>query len=451
MKYEIDMSQGPLLRKIISFSLPLMLTGVLQLLYNAADIIVVGKFTGSTALAAVGSTSALVNLMVNLFIGLSVGASVVVAHYQGAREPENVSQTVHTSLLLSVISGLGVGLFGFFMAERMLTFMGTPPDVLPQATLYLRIYFTSMPAAMLYNFGAGILRAIGDTRRPLYYLIVSGLLNVSLNLLLVIRFHMGVAGVAWGTVASQYLSAILITICLVQSHGSIHLDFQNLRIHRDKLAHIVKIGLPAGLQGALFSISNVLIQSSINSFGSTAMAAAAASANLEGFTYTSMNAVSQAALSFVSQNMGARQYRRINRVFWLCAALVCGVGLILGGGANLFGRTLLQAYTSDPLVIDMAMKRLMIVALPYFLYGLAEVQVGCVRGMGHSVTPMIVSLLGICVLRVIWIYTVFAVNRTQLVLYLCYPVSWIVTIIGHGISRRVYLKRILRENAASLE
>lgn len=432
-KFEIDMCNGPLLGKILTFAIPLMLSGILQLLFNAADIIVVGRFTGKEALAAVGSTGSLINLLINVFIGLSIGTNVLVAQYIGARDPKNVSETVHTSILTSLICGTVMIFVGIFLAEPLLTLMGTPDDVLSQAALYMRIYFIGMPAIMLYNFGAAILRALGDTQRPLIFLMVAGVVNVIFNLIFVLIFHMGVAGVAIATVMSQVISSVLVLICLLRADGMYKVYWHRLRIHKDKLLQMMRIGLPAGMQGAIFSISNVLIQSSINSFGSVAMAGSTAASNIEGFVYTSMNSVYQANLSFTSQNMGAKKYSRINRITLLCLAVVTVIGVVMGVGATLAGNTLLHIYNSDAEVIAYGLERMRFVCMPYFLCGVMDVMVGSMRGLGYSILPMIVSLAGACGLRVIWIFTVFAADRTLDILFLSYPVSWAVTALVHMI------------------
>lgn len=431
--YEIDMCNGPLLGKILTFAIPLMLSGILQLLFNAADIVVVGRFTGKEALAAVGSTGALINLLINVFIGLSIGTNVLVAQYIGARDPKNVSETVHTSILASLICGTVMIFVGIFLAEPLLTLMGTPDDVLSQAALYMRIYFIGMPALMLYNFGAAILRALGDTQRPLLFLMIAGVVNVIFNLIFVIIFNLGVAGVAIATVMSQVISSVLVLICLLRADGMYKVYWRRLRIHKDKLLQMMRIGLPAGMQGAIFSISNVLIQSSINSFGSVAMAGSTAASNIEGFVYTSMNSVYQANLSFTSQNVGARKYSRVNRITFLCIGVVTVIGVVLGVGATLAGNTLLRIYNSDADVIAYGMERMRLVCMPYFLCGLMDVMVGSMRGLGYSILPMIVSLAGACGLRVLWIFTVFAADRSLDILFLSYPVSWAVTALVHMI------------------
>lgn len=429
--YEIDMCNGPLLGKLLIFALPLMLSGILQLLFNAADIIVVGRFTGSHALAAVGSTSSLINLLVNLFIGFSIGANVLTAQYYGAKDQKNIHQTIHTSILISLIGGIILIAVGVLLARPLLELMATPEDVLDQATLYMKIYFCGMPATMVYNFGAAILRAIGDTRRPLYFLFTAGVLNVFLNLFFVIVFHMGVAGVALATIISQTLSAILVVRCLTNLDGICRLYLKQLKIYPEKLLRIVQIGLPAGLQGAVFSISNVLIQSSVNSFGSIAMAGNTAASNLEGFVYTSMNAVYQTALSFTSQNIGAGKYQRIGMILRRCVALVTIIGLALGGLVVLFHQPLLSIYSTDPDVISYGTVRLFIICLPYFLCGIMDTLVGMLRGMNYSILPMIASIVGVCGLRIVWIFTVFRWNHTLFTLYISYPITWALTVCVH--------------------
>ena len=420
--YEIDMCDGPLLSKILLFSVPLMMSGILQLLFNAADIIVVGRFAGSSALAAVGSTSSLINLLINVFVGLSVGVNVLVAKYYGGQREKDMSETVHTAVLTSLLSGLFLVILGGIAARPLLHLMGTPDDVLDQAVLYMRIYFLGMPVLMVYNFGAAILRAIGDTRRPLYFLFMAGVVNVALNLFFVIGLGMGVDGVGWATVISEHVSALLVLKSLMEAPGALKLNLKELRIHPKKLKRIVKIGLPAGMQGAIFSISNVLIQSSVNSFGSIAMAGNTASANIEGFVYTAMNAVYQTNLSFTSQNLGGRKYSRINRIMYICLAVVTVVGITLGITAVLAGDLLLGIYSSDAQVLRYGMLRLEIICGTYFLCGIMDCMVGSLRGLGYSVIPMFVSLTGACGFRVLWVFTVFAAYRSLDVLYLSYPV-----------------------------
>lgn len=442
--YEVDMCHGPLLGKIIVFAVPLILSGILQLLFNAADIIVVGRFAGSEALAAVGSTSSLINLLVNVFIGLSIGANVLVARFYGAGKDKEVEETVHTSILLSVISGGILLVAGVLSARPLLTLMGTPDNVIEHSTLYMKIYFVGMPVMLLYNFGAAILRAVGDTKRPLYFLFSAGIVNVVLNLIFVIVFSMGVAGVAWATVISQCISAALIVMCLMKSESSYRLYWKKLRIVPAKMKAIARIGFPAGLQGAIFSISNVLIQSSINSFGSVAMAGNTASSNIEGFIYNSMNAVYQTALSFTSQNYGAGEYKRMRKVMLICLGLVTLVGAVMGFGAILAGRHLLGIYSSDPEVIRFGLYRLTIIASTYYICGWMDTMVGVLRGMGYSVMPMLVSLTGACAFRVLWIFTIFAADRTLTTLYISYPVSWGITAAAHVICYFMIRKKVER-------
>ena len=432
-QYEIDMLNGPVMPRLLSFALPLVLSSVLQLTFNAADVIVVGRFEGDAALAAVGAPGPLINLLVNLFLGLSVGANVVVAQYRGAGDFKQTSAAVHTSVALSILSGVGVGAVGFLLAGFFLSLMKTPADVLPLATSYMRIYFLGMPANMIYNFGAAILRAVGDTRRPLTYLTVSGVVNVALNLLFVIVFHMGVSGVALATIIAQIISAVLVMLCLIRSDGAIHLDVKRIRMEADKVRRIAKVGLPAGLQGILFSISNVLIQSTVNSFGTAATAGNTVASNIEGYIYVSMNAIYQAAITFTGQNVGARHYDRISRVARASLTAVTGIGLSLGCLLMLFMRQLFHIYTGDDTVIAAATVRSSVIAPTYFLCGLMDTAVGLLRGMGSSVLPMAVSLLGVCGFRMVWILGIYPFHPTLTMLYLSYPISWAFTFAAHMI------------------
>ena len=421
------MCQGGLLGKILLFALPLMASSLIQLLFNAADVIVVGRYVGHEALAAVGSTASLNNLLINVFVGLSIGTNVVIANFYGAGKKDSVSDTVHTSVLISLISGAALAVIGWFFAEPLLTMMGTPDDVLSQAAVYMRIYFLGMPVIMFYNFGSAILRAIGDTRRPLYYLTLAGIINVVLNLYFVISLNMGVAGVALATVLSQVISSGLILITLMRSKGCFRLHLRELKIHSQILKKILQVGLPAGIQGAIFSISNVVIQSSINSFGSIAMAGSTAASNIESFIWTAMNAFHQTALSFTSQNYGAGKFRRIPRILGLCLSCVTVVGLVMGVSAYVFGPQLLRIYSSDAEVIAYGMIRMLYISLPYFLCGHMDVVVGSLRGMGYSISPTIISLTGACAFRILWICTIFRQFHTFEVLLLSYPISWVLT------------------------
>lgn len=443
-KYTMDMCNGPLLKKIILFAIPLMLSGVLQLLFNAADVIVVGRFTGNEALAAVGSTSSLINLLINLFVGVSVGANVLLGKHIGARDEENASKTVHTAVTFALVVGIAMIFVGFFLSRPLLELMGTPEDVINLSVLYMRIYFVGMPAFMFYNFGAALLRAVGDTKRPLYFLTLAGIINVIFNLIFVIVFHMGVAGVALATIISEGISAFLVFLCLKGADGVLHLDHRSLSFHKDVAIQMMKIGLPAGLQGCIFSVSNVLIQSSVNSFGSIAMAGNTASANLEGFVYNAMNSLYQTSLSFTSQNMGAKKYKRVDKILIECLVIVMIVGIVMGGGAYLIGTSLLSIYSSNPQVISYGLLRMSLICVPYFLCGMMDVFVGSLRGMGYSVMPMLVSLTGACLFRIVWIFTIFAMNRSLFVLYFSYPVSWALTATAHLICYMIVRKKVFK-------
>ena len=446
--YQIDMIHGPLAGKLLVFAIPLMLSSILQLLFNAADVIVVGRWSGKEALAAVGSNTSLINLMVNLFVGFSVGTNVVVARDLGAGREEDVRDSVHTSIALSLVSGVVLMGLGLLLSRQMLELMGSPEDVIGLAAVYLRIYFCGMPGNMLYNFGAAILRAHGDTKRPLYFLTAAGIINVILNLVFVIVFHMDVAGVALATIISQYVSAILVLLTLMRDKGPLRVDLRALRLDMKVVRRILQVGLPAGFQGMVFSISNVVIQSSINSFGSTVVAGSAASSNIEGFVYAGMNAFYQTALTFTSQNYGACECKRVDRIMGLCLLYSGLIGLVLGNLAYLFGYPLGSIYApGQEEVIAQAVDRLSICCTTYFLCGLMDTQVGVLRGIGYSVVPMIVSLVGSCALRLLWVATIFQLNRTPEMLYLSYPVSWAITAATHFvfflfIRKRAYAKAV---------
>lgn len=428
-QYEMDMCSGPILRKMLMFALPLMLSSILQLLFNAADIVVVGKFAGDNSLAAVGSNTALINLLTNLFIGLSIGANVVAARHYGAKAWDDLRRTVHTAMLLSMLSGALLLVLGVIGAEQMLIWMQTPEEVLPLATVYLRIYFLGMISTMVYNFGSALLRAVGDTKRPLYFLLCAGVINVILNLLFVIGFQMDVMGVAIATVISETVSALLVLRCLVKEKGGIHLELRAMRIDRKKMLQILRIGLPAGFQGVVFALSNVVIQSSVNIFGNIVVAGNSAAANLEGFVYMAMNAFYQTTLSFVSQNYGAGEQKRINRIVLLGEACVIVTGTLLGNMVVFFGNDLLQIYSNNPEVIAAGMVRLHYISMIYALCGIMDVMVGALRGIGYSIMPMIVSIVGVYVLRLIWLATVFQIPEFHKIetVYLSYPVTWILT------------------------
>ncbi len=441
-KKVVNMLEGPLLGPIFLFAMPLFITSVLQLAFNAVDIIVVGKFTGHHALAAVGATGPVINLLVTMFMGISIGASVIMGQNVGARDFKNAQDTLHTAIGISILGGILVLFAGIFTAMPLLKLMQTPPEVIELAGEYLKIYYIGMPGFMVYNFGAALLRAIGDSRRPMYFLTISGVFNVICNLIFVIVFKMGVAGVAIATSISQYIAAALIVASLLKADGYMKLFIDKIRISKDKALGMMKIGLPAGFQGALFSISNILIQSGINSFGSVVMAGNTAAGNLEGFVYMGMNAVYQTSLSFTSQNMGAKQYDRVKKIFWTCVRVVIVVGLVLGVGAWLLGDKLLRLYTDEPEVIKYGVERLGVVSATYFLCGIMDTMVGGLRGMGYSITPMIVSLTAVCILRMIWIATIFQSIHTPVVLYLSYPVSWTIAAIGHYVNYLYAMKKL---------
>lgn len=438
------MTEGPVLTKILMFSIPLMFSSVLQILFNAADIVVVGKFVGDTALAAVGSNSALINLVTNLFIGLSIGANVIVARYFGGKQDENTSIAVHTSIALGFISGIILTLIGIIGAPFFLRIMLTPEDVLPQAVLYLRILFAGITSMMLYNFGSAVLRAVGDTKRPLYFLLLAGIINVILNLFFVIVLKMSVAGVALATILSQALSCVLVLWCLTKEDSAIKLNFSKIRINKIKFIQILKIGLPAGFQGVVFALSNTVIQSSVNSFGSVVMAGSAAAQNIEGIVYFAMNSFYQASITFTSQCYGAKKFARINRVLAMSLLCVVAAGLICGHGLLFSGYRILGIFSSNSQVIVAGMNRLSVILSTYFLCGIMDVLVGALRGIGYSVLPMVVSLVGSCLLRLLWLATVFQMERfhTTTTVYLSYPISWAITLSVHAVCFAVLRRKL---------
>lgn len=427
--HDIDMCSGSVLKKMIFFAVPIMFSGILHLLFNAADIIVVGRFAGDNALAAVGANTSFINLLTNLFMGLSIGANVLIARLYGAKSQKDLDKAVHTAMLLSIYSGILMTIIGVTSTRYILVLMKTPANVLDQAVVYLRIYFIGVTSTMIYDFGSAILRAIGDAKRPLYFLIIAGILNVILNLIFVIVFGMGVAGVAVATAISQSVAAFLIIKCLSRKGGAVCLVLRHLHIDKSVFFRILRIGLPAGIQGIIFSLSNVVIQSSVNLFGETVVAGNSAAANIESFAYFSMNAFYQATLSFTSQNFGAGKYKRITKIFIVGEICVFVVGICIGNAIALGGRTLLQIYTSNPSVIDAGMYRISVICTTYVLCGMMEVVVGSLRGMGYSVTPMLVSLVGVCGIRLVWVATVFqkAKYHSPVTVYLSYPISWAIT------------------------
>ena len=428
-RYSIDMCNGPLLSKMLLFSIPLALSSILQLLFNAADLVVVSRFAGDNAMAAVGANSSIINLLVTLFLGLSVGANVQAARERGAGLHQELSRTVHTAMTLSLVGGIVLIFVGVLGAKKILTLMDAPAAILDQAALYLRIYFLGMPASMVYNFGAALLRSVGDTRRPLIYLTIAGVVNVCLNLVLVIVFHMDVAGVGIATVASQVVSAILVVRCMLNKESEIHLDLKQLRIHTDKMKNILQVGLPAGLQGTLFSLSNVVIQSSVNSFGEVVVAGNAAALNVEGFLYCIEGSLQQATMSFTSQNLGAGKRERLPRILITASACMAAASVLIVVVCSLFGESVLGIYSQTPEVLEVANLRLGFMSKMYGLAGMMDILVGALRGMGQSVIPMIISLIGVCGFRLVWIATVFQIPAYHhiLTIYTAYPVTWAIT------------------------
>ena len=450
-KSELDLTDVPLLPGIFKYTLPLILSGILQLMFNAADLVVVGHFSGEMALAAVGATGSLINLIINLFLGLSVGAASGTARYYGARNKEGVHRMVHTSILISLIGGFAVLLIGLGLSKTFLVWMGTPDTVLTSAALYMKIYFIGAPAMMIYNFGSSILGAIGDTARPLMYLTISGVINVLLNLVLAGVFSIGVIGVAIATTVAQTISAIMIVRHLCKSKGMFQLQLSKLHIYKNELKTILKIGLPAGIQGSVFAISNVVVQSSINTFGDLAMSGSAAANNIESFVYVAMNAFHSTALAFTAQNLGAGNYRKLKKIFFACVGIVAAMGILFGSAMYVFAEGLLHIYIHDSAIaIDYGIRRLQAVSLPYFLCGVMHVMSGVLRGMGSSFIPMLICLIGACGTRIIWVNTVFALegNHSFEVLFQSYPLSWILTVSAQLLFYLyVYYKTVIKRDS----
>mgnify|MGYP002796604426 FL=1 len=439
------MCNGSIMDKLISFSLPLMLSSILQLMFNAVDIIVVGRFDSSQALAAVGSTTALINIFTNLFIGISLGANVLAARYFAAGRDKEMSEAVHTAITLALISGVIMAFVGAGASRLALDLMDTPADVIDQSVTYMRIYFMGMPFFMLYNYGAAVLRAVGDTKRPLLFLAIAGMANVALDLLLVIVIPLGVAGVAIGTVSSQFVSCILVLWCLHRSEGSYQLRFSKFTIKWIYLKRIFQVGIPAGIQSTVINFSNAMLQSSVNSFGSTAMAGYTAANNILGFLYVSVNAVTQACMSFTSQNYSVGKQKRMDRVLIDCIILSAGAAGVLGVGAYVFGSQLLGIYTSDASVIECGLEILSITTVPYFLCGIMDLIPGALRGMGHSAVPMVLSVIGTVGTRIVWIYGFFPHHRSLFFLFISYPGSWIATILMQAVCFYFVRKKCIRQ------
>ncbi|MBR3808961.1 MAG: MATE family efflux transporter [Clostridia bacterium] len=445
-KYSLDMTNGPFLKKILRFSLPLVLTGLLQMIYNTADVIVVGRFAGGTALAAVGATGSLVHLILNIFLGMSMGSGVMTAKYIGARDENSVKRCVHSAMLLSILSGIFVAIFGFVFSEQLLVMMDSPEDVLPLSKLYLQIFFLGAPAGMVFNFGASIVRATGDTKKPLLILSLSGIVNIVLNLILVIKFNMSVAGVAIATIVSQYISATIIVIVLFKMKNACKLDIKKLRFHKEELKRILYVGIPAGIQNSLFSVSNVIIQTTVNSFGSVAMAGIAASSNIDSLIYTCTNAISQTTMTFSSQNYGAKKYENFNKIYLRCIVLTIVIGGGMGALGVVFKDFLVGIFSTDPAVIEIGAQRLTLILPFYFFCSLMDVGAGQLRGMGKSFLPMLVSLLGGCGLRILWIFAFFPKNPTLIYLYYAYPISWTITFVVLFVCYFIVRKQILKKS-----
>lgn len=425
------MTQGPMALNILLYAIPVILTSWLQLLFNAADLVVVGRFCGSLSVAAVGSTGAITNLIINLFIGLSVGAGVCTAHAIGSREDDRLHRIIHTAIPTAMITGFFLTVFGVSFAEKLLILMGTPQTVLPLAAVYMRLYFVGMTFNMVYNFAASILRAAGDTKSPLIILAVAGLINVGLNILLVTRFQMNVAGVALATAASQAFSAVYACLALMHRTDGCRLELQKMRIYGPQLKKMIRIGLPAGIQSSMFSLSNTVIQSSINAFGDVVVSGCAAVSNVESFCYVTVNAFHQTAVNYVGQNLGAGKMDRVKKSLCICLIYVTGAGLLTGLSANLFGRQILSMYLPDSqAAIAVGLHRITYTCTLYFIYGLMDTITGALRGMGESLVTMVISILGICGVRIAWIYTIFRIPayHTLESLYLSWPVSWIITL-----------------------
>ncbi len=444
----LDMTNGPFLKKIFIFALPLMATGLLQLLYNSADTAIVGKFAGSDALAAVGSTGSLINLIINVFIGLSMGSGVMVARHIGAKDEKRVSKCVHTAMLLGLVSGIIVAVIGFFMSGTFLKLMQVEEGVLELSTLYLKIYFLGAPGSLVYNFGASLLRASGDTKRPLYILSASGLVNVILNLILVIPFKMSVAGVAIATIVSQYMTAIIVVICLLRTSSILKLSPKKLRFDLFELKCIVRIGVPAGLQSSLFSISNVIIQSAVNSFGAVAMAGIAAGSQFDGYIFVCTNAVAQTTMTFTSQNIGAAKHHNINKVYRYCFLVATIISIILSAVGYFFRDEIVWIFAKEPEVIELGAQRLALVIPFYIFCSLQDVCAGQIRGMGKSIEPMILSLFGTCVVRLVWIFLILPEGHSLMDIYWAYPISWFATFVLLNILYFITLKKLIKTQKA---
>ena len=449
MKSHIDMTSGPLFSKIVVFTIPLMLTNLMQLLFHAADLIVVGKFAPSTALAAVGATTGLTVLVLNIFFGLGTGINVLVARYTGAKEPEKVSENVHTAAAIALYWGIAMAFIGIIISKPMLRLMATPEEIIGKASLYMWIYCAGIPFVVFYNFGSAILRAVGDTRRPMLYMFVAGIINVLLNLFFVLVFKWDVAGVALATKIANVVSAYLVYRVMISSRGAIRLNPRKIKIHKSALTEMLKIGLPAAVQSACFSVSNIIIQSSVNSLGALAIAGNTASTSLEGLVYVSSGAFFFTAISFTGQNHGAGRIDRIKKSILYCIICACAASLIIGLLFFIFGRELLGIYTTDPEVVSWGWLRLRIMLVTYFLCGVMDVISGSLRGLGYSFKPMIVTVFGACIFRSFWVLWVFPMNRTLTNLVISYPVSWILVSSVNGFILYIACKKMFARTRIS--
>ena len=438
----LDMTTGPFYKKLIAFSIPVMLTSLLQMFYNAADVMVVGKFAGSQALAAVSSNGSLVNLILNLFIGFSLGSGVVVARFIGAEDRGSTSRAVHTAMAFAGILGVIALVVGETLAKTLLGLMEVPEDIIDLSALYLRIFFLGTPASLVYNFGSGVLRANGDTQRPMIISAIAGIINLVLNLVFVIVFHMSVAGVALATIISQYVSAIWVILILTHRHDASRLIFKKLKISMPEFKEIIKIGLPTGLQSTCFALSNVIVQSSINSFGSVVIAGNGAASNIDNMVYVCIDSFSQATMTFVAQNVGAKKYHNISLVYRKCLVLVAAVGIILGGLTGIFAEFLVGFFTNDPQVVVYGAEKIRYLATFYFLAGFMNCTASALRSMGKPFTSMFVTLAGSCGFRILWVFTIFQIFRNLPVLYSVYTTSWTITFIALYVFYRINLKKL---------
>lgn len=446
LKNQVDMRTGSIPKKIMSFAIPLMLTSMLQLVYNAADVIVVGRFAGTESLSAVGSTGALINLLINVFMGLSIGTSVTISKCFGARDEEGMQTTIHTSIALALISGIALTFVGFFLAEPLLTLMSTPESVLVKATVYVKLYFCGMIFNLVFNFGAAALRAVGDIKRPLKILATAGIVNVVLNLIFVVLLHMDVAGVALATITAQAVSMVWVIKCLMNETGGLKLNLRKLKIDKEKALIIIKIGVPAGIQSSMFSISNVLLQSAINTFGAVTIAGNAAASSIEGFMYVTMNSLHQSAITFTSQNIGAKNYARVRKCLINCLGLAVVFAVVVCGLCYIFATPLTSLYDSDPEVIEIASWRLRFICTFYLTIGCMDILTGQLRGLGASLMPMIISIIGVCLYRVFWVTVVFEKFPTLEVLLYSYPTSWLLTFLMLLPIYFIILKKLPKED-----